>query len=170
MSHARRGLPVRLGDYQANVGESLPARQLIFSVSSHHHSNPAERYSRPFKQPQLSVHHRRGSTIRPTSINLRSEVVRASRLDNLTFSSYVSEANPSNRWARPPVGRRLSIPTILYLSVFTCPTQWASISRRSPARASRPDNLAFSSPTLATLIRPTQWVCAPVGRRREPHS
>ncbi len=43
MSHARRGLPVRLGDYQANVGESLPARQLIFSVSSHHHSNPAER-------------------------------------------------------------------------------------------------------------------------------
>ncbi len=127
-------------------------------------------HSRPFKQPQLSVHHRRGSTIRPTSINLTSEVVRASRLDNLTFSSYVSEANPSNRWARPPVGCRLSIPTILYLSVFTCPTQWASISRRSPARASRPDNLAFSSPTLATLIRPTQWVCAPIGRRREPHS
>ncbi len=84
--------------------------------------------------------------------------------------SYVSEANPSNRWARPPVGCRLSIPTILYLSVFTCPTQWASISRRLPARASRPDNLAFSSPTLATLIRPTQRVCAPIGRRREPHS
>ncbi len=93
MSHARRGLPVRLGDYQANVGESLPARQLTFSVSSHLHSNPAECYTLDHQTTLASVHHRRGSTIRPTSINLVSEVVRSSRLDNLTFSSYVSEAS-----------------------------------------------------------------------------
>ncbi len=49
----------------------------------------------------------------------------------------------------------------LYLSVFTCPTQWVLISHRTPARCSRPDNLAFSSPTLATLTRPTQRVLCP---------
>ncbi len=88
----------------------------IFSVSSHHHSNPAERYTLDH-QTTLAF------SPPPVRFSLMSEVVRASRLDNLTFSSYVSEANPSNRRARPPVGCRLSIPTILYLSVFTCPTQ-----------------------------------------------
>ncbi len=34
-------------------------------------------------------------------------------------------------------------------------------SRRMSARASRPDNLSFSSPTLATLTRPTQRVLCP---------
>ncbi len=70
----------------------------------------------------------------------------------------------------PTGGCRLSIPTILYLPSSPVRHSEHRISRRSPARASRPDNLAFSSPTLATLIRPTQRVYAPVGRRREPHS
>ncbi len=58
-------------------------------------------------------------------------------------------------------GWRLSVPTKLYLSVFTCPTRWVLISRWSPARCSWPDNLAFSSPMLATLACPTQWVLCP---------
>ncbi len=75
-------------------------------------SNSVERYV-PGRSGnlKLSVHSRRGSTIRLSSIDLTSDAARASRLDNLTFSSYVSEANPSNRRARPPVGCRLSIPT-----------------------------------------------------------
>ncbi len=36
-------------------------------------------------------------------------------------------------------------PTATYLSVFTCPTQRALTSRRTPARASRPDNFTFSN-------------------------
>ncbi len=75
-------------------------------------SNPVERYVPGHSgNLKLSVHYRPGSTIRLSSIDLTSDAVRASRLDNLTFSSYGSEANPSNRRARPPVGCRLSIPT-----------------------------------------------------------
>ncbi len=37
---------------------------------------------------------------------------------------------------------------------------WSPVGRRW--EHSRPDNLAFSSPTLATLTRPTQWVLCPL--------
>ncbi len=136
MSHARRGLPVRLGDYQSQRGLEPPSQT----------THLFRQLAPPF-EPRRTLHTRPSNNLRfqsttgevpppdpRVSISCR-KVIRASRLDNLTFSSYVSEANPSNRWACPPVGCRLSIPTILYLSVFTCPTQWASISRRSPARA-----------------------------------
>ncbi len=61
------------------------------------------------------------------------------------------------------VGRRRGAPgqTSLTFPVFTCPTQRVLISHRTPARCSRPDNLTFSSPTLATLTRPTQRVLCP---------
>ncbi len=131
---ARLTRPTRRLPKPTWTGASQPDNSSFPSARTTIRTPPNATHS-TIKQPSLSVHHRRGSTTRPTSINLMSEVIRASRLDNLTFSSYVSEANPSNRWACPPVGCRLSIPTILYLSVFTCPTQWASISRRSPARA-----------------------------------
>ncbi len=140
----------------SDVGESLPARQTHpFRLLASQYRTCRTLCALPFRQSYLSVHHRRGSTIRLTSIDLTSDDARASRLDNLTFSSYVSEANPSNRWARPPVGWRLSIPTKLYLS--SSPVRhsesWSPVGRRW--EHSRPDNLAFSSPTLATLTRPT---------------
>ncbi len=78
---------------------------------------PAVLASLAFSPPPARFHH----PAHKYQSHLRCR--RASRLDNLTFSSFVSEANPSNRRARPPVGCRLSIPTKLYLSVFTCPTQ-----------------------------------------------
>ncbi len=101
-----------------DAGEVLPARQMLFRLLAPKISNPVER-DIPSCFGNLSFQ----STINLTSINLTSDAARASRLDNLTFSSFVSEANPSNRRACPPVGCRLSIPTKLYLSVFTCPTQ-----------------------------------------------
>ncbi len=56
---------------------------------------------------------------------------------------------------------RASRPHILPFYVFTCPTQRILISRWTPARCSRPDN-------LTTLSLPVQRSdsCSPVGRRR----
>ncbi len=88
----------------------------------------------------------------------------------------------------PPCGRRVSpiqaaschlqsghgecLPaTQLYLSVFTCPTvslDLPSDSHRTPARASRPDNLTFSTPRPARLTHPDREYFPPVGCRREP--
>ncbi len=134
---------------------------MLFCLLAPKISNPVERDILG-RFGKLSLQSTTGEVPPPSSsINLTSDAARASRLDNLTFSSFVSEANPSNRRARPPVGCRLSIPTKIYLSVFTCPTQWVLISHRTPARCSRPDNLTFSSPTLATLTRPTQRVLCP---------
>ncbi len=112
-----------------------------------------------------------GLTIRLASIDLPSDVARASWLDNLTFSYYVSAASPSNGWARPPVGWRQSVPTELYLSVFTCPTQRVLISRRTPARA-LPARQPYLFKSRAWRCLPAQYseYCAPVGRRREPPS
>ncbi len=157
-------LPVQHGESWSPVGRRRGAPGQTNALPSARTKNIEPRrtwHTWPFWQSKLSVHHRRGSTTQLTSINLTSDAARTSRLDNLTFSSFVSEANPSNRRARPPVGCRLSIPTKLYLSVFTCPTQWVLISHRTPARCSRPDNFTFSSPTLATLTRPTQRVLCP---------
>ncbi len=81
---------------------------------------------------------------------------------------------PAKNLPFPPCGRRVSpiqaaschlqsghgecLPaTQLYLSVFTCPTvslDLPSDSHRTPARASRPDNLTFSTPRPARLTHP----------------
>ncbi len=55
---------------------------------------------------------------------------------------------------------------------FTFPSspvrQRVLISRRMPARASRPDNLTFSTPRPARLTHPDCEYFPPVGCRREP--
>ncbi len=114
-SHARQSLPVRHGNCWSHRRTSARASQpdnSSFPSARTTISNSVERYV-PGRSGnlKLSVHYRQGSTIRLSSIDLTSDAARASRLDNLTFSSYVSEANPSNRRACPPVGCRLSIPT-----------------------------------------------------------
>ncbi len=95
---------------------------------------------------------------------------------------------PAKNLPFPPCGRRVSpiqaaschlqsghgecLPaTQLYLSVFTCPTvslDLPSDSHRTPARASRPDNLTFSTPRPARLTHPDREYFPPVGCRREP--
>ncbi len=97
---------------------------------------------------------------------------------------------PAKNLPFPPCGRRVSpiqaaschlqsghgecLPaTQLYLSVFTCPTvslDLPSDSHRTPARASRPDNLTFSTPRPARLTHPDREYFPPVGCRREPPS
>ncbi|KAF4112089.1 hypothetical protein G5714_006884 [Onychostoma macrolepis] len=86
-----------------------------------------------------------------------------SRPDNLTFSSLtLSDAYPSDTVSIVlPSGISESLPArqthLLHpVAGETYPSRL--IFRRTPARASRPDNLTFSSPMLVTLIRPTQWV------------
>ncbi len=69
--------------------------------------------------------------------------------------------------SRSPVGRRRGAPgqTILLSSVFTCPTRRVSISRWTPARCSRPDNLTFSvftCPTQQVLV--SRWTPARCSR------
>ncbi len=102
------------------------------------------------------------------SIDLTSDAARASRLDNLTFSSYVSEANPSNRRARPPVGCRLSIPTKtlpfrLHLS------DAVSLDLPSDAGASSLARHPYLSNLLLNEAHPSDTaILKPVGRRREP--
>ncbi len=106
-----------------DAGEVLPARQTLFRLLAPKISNPVER-DIPGRFGKLSLQSTTGEVPPPSSqVSISPDAARASRLDNLTFSSFVSEASPSNRRARPPVGCRLSIPTKLYLSVFTCPTQ-----------------------------------------------
>ncbi len=58
--------------------------------------------------------------------------------------------------------------TQLYLSVFTLPIVRVLISRWTPARASRPDDLTFSTPLPARLTHPDSEYFPPVGCRREP--
>ncbi len=174
-SHARRGLPVRHGNCWSHRRTSARASQpdkLILSVCSHYDIEPRRMpRAQPFRQSLLSVHYRRGSTIRLTSIDLTSDAARASRLDNLTFSSYVSEANPSNRRARPPVGWRLSIPTkTLAFRLHLSDT--VSLDLPSVAGESTPGQttLPFLVPRWRRLPVQHSGYCAPVGRRREPHS
>ncbi len=56
---------------------------------------------------------------------------------------------------------RCSRPDNLTFSVFTCPTQQVLVSRWTPARCSRPDNLTF--PVFTCPTRESQ---SPFGRRR----
>ncbi len=63
---------------------------------------------------------------------------------------------------------RATRPRNLTFFVFTCLTQRVSISRRTPARCSRPDNLTFSIPRPARLTHPDCEYLPPVGCRREP--
>ncbi len=120
---------------------------------------------------------------------------RCSRPDNLTFSTpRPAKLTHPDREYFPPVGCRREPPghtsylLCLYLSnaasldlpldagevlpprqsyysVFTCPTQRVLISRWTPARCSRPDNLTFSvftCPTQQVLISQPDNLTFPV--------
>ncbi len=91
-------------------GESHPSR-LRASISSQVSASRPPNFTFP------------SSPVRQRVLISRRTPARASRPDNLTFST----------------------PRPTYLSVFTCPTQRAWSSRRTPARASRPDNFTFSN-------------------------
>ncbi len=89
-----------------------------------------------------------------------------------TFSSLPVRHSES----RSPVRRRRGAPgqTTLPFQAFcsvrlTRLTQWVLISRRTPARCSRPDNLTFSIPRPARLTHPDCKYLPSVGCRREPH-
>ncbi len=157
-SHARRGLPVQHSGYCAPVGRRRePPSQTNSSFPSARTtiSNPVERYV-PGRSGNLSFQSTTGevqpsdsrvlisrrtpqeppgwttSPFPPTSAKLTASGMSAKHPDqNFTFPS--SPVRHSESWS--PVGRR--------------------------REHSRPDNLAFSSPTLATLTRPTQWVLCP---------
>ncbi len=105
-----------------DAGEVLPTRQTLFLLLAPKISNPVER-DIPGRFGNLSFQSTTGEVRPPGSRVSISRQMPQEPPGWTTFSSFVSEANPSNRRARPPVGCRLSIPTKLYLSVFTCPTQ-----------------------------------------------
>ncbi len=89
--------------------------------------------------------------------------------DNLTFSTPqpVRLTHPDSEYF-PPVGESFRA-TQLYLSVFTCQTQRVLISRRTPARCSRPDNLTFSILLLDEAYpSDTAIIEATIGCWREP--
>ncbi len=98
---------------------------------------------------------------------------RASQQKNLPFSPCGRRVSPIQAAScHLQSGHGECLPaTQLYLSVFTCPTvslDLPSDSHRTPARASRPDNLTFSTPRPARLTHPDREYFPPVGCRREP--
>ncbi len=152
-----------------DAGESLPARQ-------HYLFHPTAGETYPS---------------RPRVFSSRRMSARASRPHILHFMSLPVQRSES--WT--PVGRRRGAPgqTILLLclylsnaasldlpldtgevlparqillsSVFTCPTRWVLISRWTPARCSRPDNLTssvFTCPTQQVLV--SRWTPARYSR------
>ncbi len=136
--HGRRDLPIQTASIflPSDVGESLPATHLTFYV-----------FTCPTQRVLIS----------------RWRPARCSRPDNLTTLSLPVQRSES--WS--PVGRRRGAPgqTILLSSVFTCPTRRVLISRWTPARCSRPDNLTFSvftCPTQKVLI--SRWTPARCSR------
>ncbi len=193
--HGRRDLPIQTASIflLSDVGESLPATQL--SLLCLYLSNAASLDLRldagevlPARQSYYSVF------TCPTQRVLISgwTPARCSRPDNLTFfclylsntasldlpldagevlparQSYFLLSLPVQHGeSRSPVGRRRGAPgqTILLSSVFTCPTRRVSISRWTPARCSRPDNLTFSvftCPTQQVLV--SRWTPARCSR------
>ncbi len=193
--HGRRDLPIQTASIflLSDVGESLPATQL--SLLCLYLSNAASLDPRldagevlPARQSYYSVF------TCPTQRVLISgwTSARCSRPDNLTFfclylsntasldlpldagevlparQSYFLLSLPVQHGeSRSPVGRRRGAPgqTILLSSVFTCPTRRVSISRWTPARCSRPDNLTFSvftCPTQQVLV--SRWTPARCSR------
>ncbi len=137
--HGRRDLPIQTASIflLSDVGESLPATQL--SLLCLYLSNAA-------------------------SLDLRLDAgeVLPARQSYFLLSLPVQHGE-----SRSPVGRRRGAPgqTILLSSVFTCPTRRVSISRWTPARCSRPDNLTFSvftCPTQQVLV--SRWTPARCSR------
>ncbi len=101
-----------------------------------------------------------------------SLTTRASQQKTCLFHPAAGESHPSRLRAAISSQVLPCLPaTQLYLSVFTCPTvslDLPSDSHRTPARASRPDNLTFSTPRPARLTHPDREYFPPVGCRREP--
>ncbi len=160
-SHAWRGSPL-LTPRTTSSGQSLPAKNLPFqpcgrrvspiqAASFHLQSGDGE--CLPATQLYLSVF-----TCPTVSLNLPSDAGASTPARRpYLFHPTAGEAYPS----RPRVfssGRmlaRASWPHSLF-SVFTCPTQRVLISRWTPARAPRPDNLTFQTCCLTRLTRPTR--------------
>ncbi len=146
----RRVSPIQAASFhlQSGDGECLPATQLYLSV---------------FTCPTVSL-------------NLPSDAGASTPARRpYLFHPTAGEAYPS----RPRVfssGRmlaRASWPHSLF-SVFTCPTQRVLISRWTPARAPRPDNLTFQTCCSTRLTRPTRrfWNQSDVGeslRDKQPY-
>ncbi len=84
--------------------------------------------------------------------------VRAPRPGILTFSTpRPARLTHPDREYFPPVGCWREPPGhTTCLSVFTCPTQRVLISRWTPVRAPRPDNLTFQTCCSTRLTRPTR--------------
>ncbi len=102
--------------------------------------------------------------------------VRAPRPDILIFSTpRPARLTHPDREYFPPVGCWREPPGhTTCLSVFTCPTQRVLISRWTPARAPRPDNLTFQTCCSTRLTRPTRrfWNQSDVGeslRDKQPY-
>ncbi len=88
-------------------------------------------------------------------------LARASQQNTCLFHPTDGESHPSRLRASISslVTASASRPPNFTFSVFTCPTQRAWTSRRTPARAPRPDNLTFSTPRptyLSVFTCPTQ--------------
>ncbi len=107
-----------------DAGEVLPARQTLFRLLAPKISNPVER-DIPGRFGKLSLQSTTGEAPPPSSqVSISPQMLQEPPgWTTSPFPPTSAKANPSNRWARPPVGCRVSIPTKLYLSVFTCPMQ-----------------------------------------------
>ncbi len=174
--HARRGLPVRHGSSETTVGcRREPPGQtiLLFQVLS------SARLTRPTRR-----------LLKPPSDVGESLPARQSYLSSLTLGeAYPSntagivppldvgeslparQTHPFRLLARPPVGCRLSIPTkTLPFRLHLSDT--VSLDLPSVAGESTPGQttLPFLVPRWRRLPVQHSGYCAPVGRRREPHS
>ncbi len=101
---------------------------------------------------------------------------RAPRPGILTFSTpWPARLTHPDREYFPPVGCWREPPGhTTCLSVFTCPTQRVLISRWTPVRAPRPDNLTFQTCCSTRLTHPTRrfWNQSDVGeslRDKQPY-
>ncbi len=136
---ARRGLPIRHGDSETTVGRRARASRtnnLTFSNLLLDKAYPSDT-----------------AILKPQSDVDESLPVRQTFLFHPAAGKAYTTTLPVDCEAfRPPNFTLLSKPVRHSES-------WSPVGRRW--EHSRPDNLAFSSPTLATLTHPTQWVLCP---------
>ncbi len=140
---------------------SLPVRQWVL-IS---HRTPIGRRREPPGQTTLPFppHGRRDLPIQTASIFLLSDVGESLPATHLTLLClYLS--NAASLDLRLDAGKVLPARQSYY-SVFTCPTQQVLVSRWTPARCSRPENLTFpvfTCPTKQVLV--SHWTPARCSR------
>ncbi len=128
----RRVSPIQAASFhlQSGDGECLPATQLYLSV---------------FTCPTVSLN-------LPSDAGASTPARRPYLVHPTAGEAYPSRPRVfSSGWMLA----RASWPHSLF-SVFTCPTQRVLISRWTPARAPRPDNLTFQTCCSTRLTRPTR--------------